>query len=165
MFFMRNLYLLLCLFFLSSLSSFSQMKIDENTPVTDGKAMYLKYPEATITPPKGYLYLDKYSSFVNHTTGTSISVVKKKGASYKSMIEHILHKENTISNAKMLSNEEHSGGVMFVFQFVMHDKKVERIMYITGDENDAYYVMANYKQEDKEKYFSLLKRSVLSIQF
>lgn len=160
---MRNMYLLFCLLSLFSLSSFSQMKIDKDTPITTGETIFLKYHEVSITPPKGYYFLEKYSSFVSTKDNTTISVAKKKGISYEKMVSNFLDANSKLENAKMISHETINKGTLFIFQFEIQGQTTQRMMYLIGDENNVYYAMANYKLKDKEKFFATLKETVLSI--
>lgn len=157
--------ILLILILLSFFDVFSQMKIDKDTPVTTGEPIYLKFHEATITPPKGYYFLESYSSFVSVDNNTTISVARKKGISYKTMLSNFLNTNSKLANSKMISHESISEGTLFVFQFEVQGVTTQRIMYLKGDEENVYYAMANYKLEDKSKFFNLLKKTVLSIKF
>lgn len=159
---MKKLYLFTFII-LSFFNVFSQMKIDENTPITSGDPIFLKYHKVSITPPKGYYFLESYSSFVSVETNTTISVAKKKGVSYKTMVNNFLNTNSKLANSKMISHESIDGGTLFVFQFEVQGVLTQRMMYLKGDEKNVYYAMANYKLKDKSKYFSLLKKTVTSI--
>lgn len=161
---MFKLYILIFLF-LSVGSAFSQMKISKDTPITNGNPVYLKYVKATITPPKNYAYLEDYTSFINHGNQTSISVATNAKLSYDEMVSNLLNKDYKVEDAKLISEEKVDGGHLFTFLFMVNNQKVERMMFVTGDEKHAIYVMANYRQVDRLKYRKMLKACILSIKF
>jgi hypothetical protein len=160
---MKNLYLLFSIIFFFSLSGLSQMKIEKDTPVTTGETIYLKYHQISITPPQGYYFLEKYSSFVNMKDNTTISVAKKKGMSYKKMIANFSDANSKLGNAKMISSTTIGEGTFLIFEFEIQGQATQRMMYLIGDENVVYYAMANYKVKDKAKSFDVLKKTILSI--
>lgn len=139
------------------------MKIDKNTPITNGESVYIKYHNVNITPPKGYYFLEKYSSFVNVKNNTTVSVAKKKGISYKQMVSNFLDKNSKLDKAKMVSHEALGEGTFFIFEFKIQGITTQRMMYLIGDEDGVYYAMANYKLEDKLDCFDSLKKTVLSL--
>lgn len=161
---MYRLYIIifLCLFVNPT---FSQMKISKDTPITNGKPVYLKYVKASITPPKNYAYLEDYTSFINHGNQTSISVATNAAMSYDEMVANLLKKDYKVEDAKLISQEKVEGGHLFTFLFIINEQKVERMMFVTGNDKHAIYVMANYRQVDKLKYREMLKKCILSIKF
>ena len=150
---------------LFSFLSLGQQKLDKTPVLTNGESVYLKYIDATITPPKGYVFMEEYSSFLNQSTQTSISVVKDQKMPYQAFIDNMLKKDYTIGNAELLSHEKLDKGYLFTFLFKINNQPVERIVYVTGNKNYCIWVSANYKQAEKEKYFQELKKCLLSIDY
>jgi len=160
---MKLLYLILLL--LSSQFLFSQMKNKQEKVITDGKALHLKYIEASITPPKGYVFMEEFSSFLDQKTQTSISVVKDEKIPYQVFIDNMLKKDYSVGNAKLLSHEELEKGYLFTFLFTINNAPVERIVYVTGTRDFCIWTSANYRQEEKDKHFDTLKKCLLSIKY
>lgn len=144
---------------------FSQVKTENEKTITNGDPITLKFIEATITPPAGYIYMEDYSSFLNQLTQTSISVVKEDKMPYQAFIDNMLKKDYTVGNAKLLSNEKLEEGYLFTFLFTINNTPVERIVFVTGTEEFCIWVSANYKQTEKEKYLEILKKCLLSIKY
>lgn len=145
--------------------SIGQTKIEGTPELTKGEPVYLKYIEANITPPKGYVFMEEYSSFLNQLTQTSISVVKDHKMPYQAFIDNMLKKDYTVGNAELLSHEKLEKGYLFTFLFQINNQPVERIVYVTGNDEYCVWVSANYKQVEKEKYFQELKECLLSIDY
>lgn len=150
--------------FITSIS-FSQMKIEANKTITNGDPIFLKYVNATITPPKGYVFLEEYTSFLDEASHTSISVVRDSLIPYKSMVGDLLKRDYERSKVKLLEKKEMENGYFFIYLFQINDQPVERILYVTGNEKESIYSMANYKQVEKEKYYDSLLKAILSIKY
>lgn len=133
--------------------------------ITNGETLYLKYIDASITPPAGYIFMEDFSSFLNQKTQTSISIVKDEKMPYLLFIETMLKKDYTIGNAELLSHEKLERGYLFTFLFTINNAPVERIVYVTGTEEFCIWTSANYRQSEKEKYFKTLKDCLLSIKY
>lgn len=144
---------------------FGQLKNNEVPELTKGEPVYLKYIEATITPPEGYIFMEEYSSFLNQLTQTSISVVKDSKMPYQVFVDNMLKKDYTVGNAELLSHEKLNQGYLFTFLFKINNLPVERIVYVTGNERYCVWVSANYKQTEKDKYFEELKKCLISIEY
>lgn len=146
-------------------TSFSQMKIEANKTITNGAPIFLKYVNATITPPKGYIFLEEYSSFLDEASHTSISVVRDTLIPYQSMINDLLKRNYERSKVKLLEKKEMENGYFFIYLFQINNQPVERILYVTGNEKESIYSMANYKQIEKDKYYRTLLSAILSIKY
>jgi hypothetical protein len=149
----------------TSLVSFSQLKGETEKTITTGETLYLKYIDASITPPAGYVFMEEFSSFLDQKTQTSISVVKDDKMPYEAFIENMLKKDYTIGNAELLSHEKLEKGYLFTFLFTINNAPVERIVYVTGTEEFCIWTSANYRQSEKEKYYNTLKECLLSIKY
>jgi len=132
---------------------------------TDGSTVYLQYVDAKITPPKGYLFMTEYSSFLDQKTQTSISVVRDNKMPYQTFVDNMLKKDYTVGNAKLLSSEKLENGYLFTFLFTINNAPVERIVYVTGTNEFCFWVTANYKQAEKEKYYDTLLKAITSIEY
>ncbi len=150
---------------LVSLTTFGQSKLSQEKVMTNGEELYLQYVDAHITPPAGYIFMEDYSSFLDQKTQTSISVVKDERMSYQAFVDNMLKKDYTIGNAELLSHEKVEKGYLFTFLFRINNLPVERVVFVTGTENFCYWVTANYKQKEKEKYAKLLKETLYSIRY
>ncbi len=160
---MKNILFILSIFFVTI--SYSQLKLDSKKTITDGTPVFLKYVDATITPPKGYVFLEEYTSFLNEITQSSISVVRDTAVSYNMMVEDLLGRNYERSKVKLIEEKKMKDGHFFVLLFQINNQPVERILYIVGDGEEALYAMANYKQAEKEKYYPVLLESILSIKY
>ena len=132
-------------------------------PITNGSPVYCSYQEVTITPPKGYKFIEKMSSFVHNDKNTSISVVSKSSISYQGYIDAILNSD--VENAKLVEKKQLEKGWLVVFEFDIQGKTVQRMMYITGNEKKVVYAMANYLKKQRLVHYASLKSALLSIQY
>ncbi|MCT4583070.1 MAG: hypothetical protein N4A35_16790 [Flavobacteriales bacterium] len=160
---MKNIFFIIAVFFVTI--SYSQLKLDSKKTITNGEPVFLKYVNATITPPKGYVFLEEYTSFLNEFTHSSISVVRDTAVSYKMMVDDLLGRNYERSKVKLLEEKQMQDGHFFVLLFEINNQPVERILYVVGNEEESLYAMANYKQAEKEKYYSILLASILSIKY
>lgn len=145
--------------------SFSQKNTDPEKVITNGETLYLKFVDASITPPAGYIFMEDFSSFLNQKNQTSISVVKDEKMPYEAFIDNMLKRDYKVGNAELLSHEKLEKGYLFTFLFTINNAPVERIIYVTGTEKFCIWVSANYKQSEKEKHFKTLKECLLSIKY
>jgi len=139
----------------------------QDKEVTDGTPIEMKFTKVTITPPAGYNYLENISSFIKQEQGTSISVTKNDSISYYLMVGAILKSDFSAQETKLVSKEQvpDKMGMIFTFLFIVQEIEVERMVYVTGDENVSVTVSANYKKEDKAIVIDELKQSILSVKF
>jgi hypothetical protein len=160
---MKFFFLLIAIITTSTL--FSQVNAESEKTFTNGDPIALKFIKATITPPAGYLFMENYSSFLNQSNQTSISVVRDDKMPYQAFIDNMLKKDYTVGNAKLLSHEKLEKGYLFTFLFTINNAPVERIIYVTGNEKFTIWTSANYKQVEKEKHFETLKNCLTSIKY
>lgn len=155
---------LLFLMLLISALSISQKDIDyKNAPITDGSSVYCEYQKATITPPAGYKFINKISSFVNNDMNTSITVASKNNMTYDQYVDALLNSK--VENAKLIEKKELENGWFVIFEFIIQDKPVERMMYVTGNEDRVVYAMANYMKKQRIIHYNNLKRSLLTLKY
>ena len=159
-----KLFFFFIVIFISSIS-FTQVKIEDKKTITNGEPVFLKYVNVTITPPKGYLFLEEYTSFLDEKSHTSISIVRDSLIPYQAMVDDLLKRNYERSKVKLLEKKEMKDGYFFIYLFQINNQPVERILYVTGNEKESIYSMANYKQIEKEKYYEALLSSILSIKY
>lgn len=142
-------------------------QINQETKLTTGEPIKLKFTGVTITPPKDYHYMEDISSFMNRDRETSISVTANDSISYYLMVGAILRSDFSGQETKLLSKEQVPGklGIIFVFLFKVQGINVERMVYVTGDDRSSVSISANYKQSDKAAVIDELKKSILSVEF
>lgn len=158
------------LFFVCTLTlvqTLALAQVDSTTGLTNGNPVYLEFTKATITPPVGYKFMPEISSFIDRTTESSISVIRNDSVSYYLVVGSMLRTNYEAQNIVLLNKEELAGthGMIFTFLFNIHDIPVERMVYVTGNENFSIMVSANYKQSDKATLMAMLRTSILSVTF
>lgn len=143
-------------------------QIIDTTNITNGSNIVLDSNlQITITPPKDYVYIPQYKSFMNSLKETSISVTIHDTVSYYLMVSSMLNNDLTQGKTPLISKEElpNGKGFIFTFLFEVQNTPIERMVYLTGDSKKCIAINCNYKQSDKEKHLPELKKSAFSITF
>lgn len=140
----------------------------DTTNITTGDAIIIDSTlNITITPPKDFVYIPQYKSFMNSYKETSISVTIHDTLSYYLMVSSMLNNDLTTSETPLISKEElpNGKGFLFTFLFEVQNTPIERMVYLTGDSQKCIAISCNYKQIDKDKHLPELKKSAFSITY
>lgn len=154
----RTKYLIASIFLIVSSLTYSQKETIDGASITNGAQVYLKHAKVFITPPSGYNFIEEYASFINYKSNTSISVVKKEALDYNQFIQAV--KSNT---EHVKSFKEINGGMLFILNFSVKGRSIDRLMFVKPIKKGLIYSLANYISTDKEKYKEVLLKSILSI--
>ena len=149
---------------LFTLPFYSQESTDiKSLPLTDGSKIICETYDLSIVPPAGFRHLEGYCSFISEETGVSISAVKRDDISIDTYLQYL--EKGELTNAKLIEKKELDNGWLFCFEFLLEDKPVERLMYITGNKEMVIYSMANYRKRDRFKFYSMLKKALVSVKY
>ncbi len=156
--------LLFSIILLSSVCGVGQVTSSkfDSLPITTG--LPVEVNGLQITPPAGYAYLPNIHSFINHLSQTSISIQKDSARSLDSFIPYLENEyKNTKGTTELLGYEKLDTGYLVTFAMDIQGIPIERVMYIFQNKGVMISVMANYKQQSKDKHRNILVKAITSV--
>ena len=159
---MKHLFLLL-IGILCIEASFGQVKSQDfdSLPITTGFPVEVN--GLMITPPQGYAFLSDIHSFINHLSQTSIAIQKDTNRKVDDFVSLLKEQVSEKDEKNILDFEKKERGYLITFAIEVQGIPVERVMYVFQENNAMYSVMANYKQQSRDKHRKLLVDAITSV--
>jgi len=122
-----------------------------------------------IVPPAYFRPYGK-NGFIHQGASASIQILEIDNTPYVMVTKGLTKEYFKTQGVKLLAQEDiktsdNKNGKMYIVAFKVDDIPFERIMYFTGDYNRTIWINANYPVAARNVLFSVLKNSVLSVQF
>ncbi len=128
-------------------------------------------PNTTISliPPANFIPSDFYDGLLHKPTSSSIIGKKEPGQGYLHFNKRFTPGYLQALGLQMIKKEDiktsEMEGTLYLLTYVVQNTNMHRYMLVTGDEQNTYFVMANYPAGYKSRISEPIKRSLMTVQY
>ncbi|MDN5205101.1 hypothetical protein QQ008_27185 [Fulvivirgaceae bacterium BMA10] len=138
-------------------------------PKVQAQTVTLSNTSIEIDLPEGFEVATQFSGLIHKGTATTVMGLEKENTSYlvvsSAMDEqYFADQDLTLLNKENISFNGHEG-ILFTCAFTVDSVAFERMIFLTGDHNNAKVVIANYPEIAKIQLASLVKDCITKIKF